>query len=826
MVSSSDLCSTGPTPTISNDGGFAVVTMADNNDIAGINVNAAGAQFGIWGGGRDGSIRLNNVANSDNDGVRLASITGSWDISDNTLANNGRDGLSIQGMLDSANPLLIQRNQANANLRDGIQVRNYDPSSTMVLSNTTNNNARNGLFMENYVNSTGAGVLVKDHQADSNAGNGIFMNFGSGDLDILDSRVTNNSQAGILVSNWSNTLAGSDRVMIGTMPGGFSTAAGNGPLANVSILLDDPGMYSRVMVTNQVLSNGVTGLMARVEGVFGAATQTRLDIDILDNLSISNNVNDGIRLSAVNSGLINARIGSTNAGLLTPIVGNGSGGGDGIALFAEGLNGQPAAQINAEIDNVLISNQISRIIRPGLPDLIVSTDGISVSSLNNALVNMRVTDSTIGDANPVDNFDTQNGIFIFADNSGSRLINTFDLDNLTLFSDFGVSLLTDPETFADLRLTNSTIRPNGIQSVGGRSDNTPFGDGVGSVGVFVSTIGQGTATGNFNVLLPNQTLQDFPPFSVPFASFPFIPEVVTDGVFDNMTRVQMIQNDIRDFTYHAVDIETGGDAQMLLTMTGNNIVNNGAGFNDDTDGDMVFGESAGDGVGTADPNNLGFFDGVNIDAHDQSKISMEITGNLFQDNFERGLSLNTFNSAEINAVVENNVFFGNDRGEDADSFLPPIGVGAASGGGGALVESGVFDFEAVNNEEFYFRDYEFLVFFDGTGTPVNLDGSALPADSFGIFFPGNVGVDVFGNAVALGTASMNVSMSSNAFQLGVDLLDFSAVPGDFTLGLDGATNGFTGGFPGITDVSDAFAKSRVAAEKAFFASPPFNFPAW
>ena len=97
----------------------------------------------------------------------------------------------------------------------------------------------------------------------------------------------------------------------------------------------------------------------------------------------------------------------------------------------------------------------------------------------------------------------------------------------------------------------------------------------------------------------------------------------------------------------------------------------------------------------------------------------------------------------------------------------------------------------------------------------------LPADSLGVFFPGNIGVDIFGAPVALGTAELNLSLANNSLQLGADLLDFSAPPGDFTLGLDGLTNGFEGGIPGITDVGSAFAEILLTNEELFFQTQGF-----
>ena len=787
---------------------FAVVTLANNNEVAGLNIDARNAQFGIWGNGNNGIIRDNNIFNATSDGIRLAGIRGNWDFLRNNLVNNGRDGLWILDALDTASQFNFVENNVIGNGFEGIHMRNFDPASIMFLTNNTSGNLRHGLFLENYLNTATTGIRIENHLADSNFGSGVFLNGGDGNLDILNSTITNNSGTGVLVRNWTNTIP-TDRILIGTTNDGTSTISGNNAFANVGFVLDIPGARSNVVVTDQILSDGVRGIGARVTGV-----GTVFNLSVIDNVEINRNVNDGIRLLANDSATINATILNTDSDDPLQIIDNAVGDGSGIALVAEGANGQPPATINAFINNVEISNILSTIVRPGIGDLVVPTEGVTVQSFNNALVDVTVMNSTIGVADVANGRDTQVGVNLDFANSGSQLINRVVLDNLTINSDVGVLLSTGPETYTDFYLSNSTILPNGAQSTAGvRSDNNPFTDGVGSIGVLVIAQGRGTATGSFNMDYQSN-VDDGTSFF----------EIITDGVLDNLTRVSLVDNVIQDFTFEGVDINATGDAQMMVYAQGNQILNNGAGFDDDSNNDNVFGNSATGGI--ADPNNLLFWDGFSIDAFDQSTVSTRINGNLFRDNFERGLSLNTYNTATINGVVNANVFFGNDRGEDGDNTSPPVGTGNAAGFTGPVVDSGIFDFEAINNEEFKIRDYESQILISlANGNPIDLTGMNLPADTFGFFYPGNGGVDVFGNPVAFGTATMNLGMSSNSFQLDVDLEDYSVAPGDFRLGLDGATNGFTGPFFGITDVSYAFPETAVQAEEGFFGANNFPSPA-
>ena len=372
----------------------------------------------------------------------------------------------------------------------------------------------------------------------------------------------------------------------------------------------------------------------------------------------------------------------------------------------------------------------------------------------------------------------------------------------------------------DIVLINSTLRPNGAQSTDGtRSDNAPFADGLGAHGVRVTAVGNGQLTGVLNdTTIPNS------PFlgNDSGASAGSLMEIISDGLLDNFTRVTLQDNSIQDFHYEGVDVQTAGDAQLLLAVTGNDISNNGAGADNDANNDNVFGDLG----ALADPNNLLFYDGVNIDAFDQSTVSVRFNGNIFRDNFERGVSLNTFNRATINASVIGNTFFGNDRGEDGDNVTPLVANGDVQIPVG---DSGIFDFEAINNEEYYARPYETTVFLNAAGAVSDFAGMALPAGVNGFPFPVfgnpnfNDGTNVFNTPVAIGRADINLAMGSNAFQLGPDFLDLSGVPGEFNLGLDGLTNGFDniGQFFSVTDVPFLFTESIILGEEGLFTGQGF-----
>jgi hypothetical protein len=787
-------------PTLSNDGGVAVVTMANGNDVAGINIDGTGATFGIRGSGNGGSVRENEIRNANSHGVQIVNAAGDWLFENNLAERNGGSGISVQNHNDGTADLVFRNNQANENGLDGIMVQNANVNSLTFRNNTTNNNVRHGLHVNNFTPTGTDPLLIVNHIGNNNLNRGIMLDTGTGPVRILNTTVNGNTEAGLTIRNWNHLNAG-EQIIIGNQNGGASNFNGNGALGNIEFLLETPGIVNNVLVTGIESSDGVRGIYGRADGL-----GTTLNIDIVDNRGFNNNVNDGIKLMATNSGIVNTRIGSTAANAPLILFDNAFGGGSGISLTAEGISPNPASQMNAVVDNVFISNHFNQLFVPGGTERF-PTIGIEVISDGSAVANVDVVNSQIGSQSLLDPpaRDTTIGFFGRFDNDGAGLINRIRLNNLLLINDFGVIIGTLDDTFTDILIANSVIRPHGIQGDGTRGDNTPFDDGAGTAGIVISASGRGVLSGQNN----RTDRPDIDPFFPLYSPV----EIVSDGLLDNLTRVQLQDNTIRDFTENGVDIRTFGDAQMLLNMVGNSVINNGAGYDSDGDNDNVYTE----GIGPVDINHLSFFDGVRIRAYDQSTLSANIFQNTFVDNFERGLRLNTFNRAVMNVSMRNNVFFGNDRGEDIDNTVPDLGTGIFQNDA-ALTDSGVFDFEAVNNAEFYIRSHESPILLNNDGVPVDLGGTPLPADTLGFFFPGNVGFDIFGNPVALGAAQMNLSMVSNSLQfVPPDLRDFSVAPGDFTLGLDGSTNGFTNAtFPLLTNVPLTFAELLIQNETNFF----------
>jgi hypothetical protein len=128
--------------------------------------------------------------------------------------------------------------------------------------------------------------------------------------------------------------------------------------------------------------------------------------------------------------------------------------------------------------------------------------------------------------------------------------------------------------------------------------------------------------------------------------------VSVDGNANTLARLLVDNNTIAGFQGHGLSLQTAGDSRTLATITGNVI------------GATTFGGAPvqGNGTGT-DPNNLPYFDGINIGVAGNSTVNARIVNNLLEDNFERSLTVQTFNSGVANILLEGNVM-GSDFGED------------------------------------------------------------------------------------------------------------------------------------------------------------------
>ncbi len=789
---------TGDAAVLTNPGASNVVILADNNIVRGVTIDGTGADHGINGNrSNSGTIENNTITDTNEYGILLSSSQGDWNINNNTLTGNGIDGLFIRNSVDPTATFTINGNNASNNGFDGIHLENFQAASVSFSDNITSSNGRDGLRLTDYL-TAGGSIDILQHTSDSNGELGILVRRGDGNLNIINATVTNNIGGGITTDDFTNQTPG-QMTFVGNANGGVSTIDGNGIGAgsNLEFVLSEDGAQQDILVTGLTIDNGGRGIFATSSG-----ENSTLNIDIIDMISISENLSDGIRLVADNGGILNANI--INNSFPLQMVNNAKASGANIFIAANGGNGLPSSQINTVIRNVNIQ----------LPGSTSAAQAISVSSIGNSFTTTSISDTTITkslNAN-IAGFPTLNGdvgINLNFANGGQENINVVEIENTQINTDTGINLTVAGNTLADVRIAESEIQAVSqvLPAETDRATNAPFSpvgfnEVFGSRGIVVRTSGDNSSAAVDSLTrltITDVLVRDFAGITNPDVSGdtadPRNP--VPDGGDDGGT---VDQGNGLGFalTGAAVDIATAGDSNLLLDFRNNRILNNGAGFDNDANNNGRFNEQPVSGL--EDENNQLFQDAVRINAFDNSRISARIVNNLFQDNFERGLSIDTYQSATINAVVTNNAFDGNDRGQDVNNNM-----------GDALMT----DFEAVNNEEFFTRPYESAVVLDNAGNPIDINEDNIP--DFGIF-----------DDIPPGFASMCIDMSNNVFALGVVIEDFSSAPGDFQLGLNGATNGFTANnlmsTSPATNSNFGLCDQLISTEELFFAGRGFSQP--
>ena len=610
------LNATGTTPTLTNPGGNAVVELAGNNTIRGVNIDATGATFGIFGDGIDSAtIEGTTVTGASDSGVAIQNFTGDVAVRNSTFNNNGIDGLFLVNGLDNQSVITFEGNTASGNVFEGLHVENFRGTQLVFDGNTTNNNSRHGLFVEQFV---GAGLDFDlfNHTSTDNTANGILIQNGDGDLDIRDAIVTDNAFNGLEIINWTNMNEGDSTRITGTA----STIADN-QNNNLAITIDRNNAVQDVLVTGQTVTGGQRGIFASASG-----QNSVLNISVLDNVEFSEHLSEGLRFEADNSATLNVLVENTDATTPLLINDNGLAAGAGIGFFADGPTGAAESRINAEVRNVSINNDgelgfASPVISP------FANTGVAVQGTGTSRVNLLLEDSRIESAN---------GVGVSLDNDGAGDVNNIFLRNLVIRADSGITIDTSPGSFLDFELSGSDLQSNGlVRSIadGGSEDDPtesgdPFTDTAGFTGITINLTGD------------------------------------ANPVLDNFTRLTIVDNLIRDYTFEAITIDTFGDAQLLSNISSNQILRNGPGFDqllENPDDPMTFTPFS---TVVAD-DEFPFFTAVRVTANDNSLISLRFDGNSLLNNYDPGLELNTFGTATINASINNNVF-ANDIGEDSD----------------------------------------------------------------------------------------------------------------------------------------------------------------
>ena len=612
--------STGPSPTISNPGGAAVVELANDNVVRGVIIDGTGAGEGILGDSVSGGlIDQTTVDGALASGLRVQNFTGDWTVTNSTFNGNSVDGIFFVNGDDNQSVITFAGNTASNNGFDGIHVESFRGTQLALDGNTSNSNGRHGLFVEQFIGE-GLDFDLFSHTANDNSTNGILITQGDGDLDIRDITATGNSFNGLEIINFTNSLEG-DSTRISATEGTISNLGGN-QNNNLAITLDNPNLTQDVLVTGLTMTGGgQRGLVASATGA-----NSELTVAVVNNTEFSQHISDGLRFEVDNSATLNVLVENDDPDAPLILNDNAQASGAGLAFFADGDIGQPSSLLNAVVRNVSINNDLES----GFTSSVVSngaSDGVNISGSGTSRINLELEDSRI---------ESSGGFDIAFDNDGQGDVNNVFLSDLTVRANNPVIINTAPGTLLDFSLASSDLQSNGlVRSIadGGTVDDPdesgdPFTDLTGNVG-FTANLNGGAAAD-----------------------------------LDNFTRIQITDTVIRDFTNEAINITTTGDAQLLATINSNEILSNGPGqddgieFPDDPD-------TGNQGPAVA-PDQLFFANGININALDNSLISLRMNSNSIFNNFEQGLQLNTSGTATINASLNFNTF-ANDVGQDADA---------------------------------------------------------------------------------------------------------------------------------------------------------------
>lgn len=424
----------GTVPRITNRNGNGI-DLANQNTVRGFIIDGAGSNMvnAISGQGiqnaiiEDVTVRGNPIL----DAINISNSTGAFRFARNDIQTAGRDGIAINNLTGVDSTLNFNNNTINNNTRDGIHITNYDGSSFRFFNNNTNLNGRHGIFMDSYASVGGDFDFIQSN-AIGNVGDGIFLSNADGDLLFADSNIQNNNGFGIHLVDFTNTQPG-DLTTITTVTGN-SIVSGNGlgSTAGVGVFLNAGNQ--RLRISNTTLDNNGIGVLARANN-FG----TVLDSQITDNISIDNNVNDGVRFVSA-AGAVHTSV-LTNVGAALSISGNG---GNGVTLLAED-GGVNASVLTSTIDNV-------NIVGSG-------GNGIFGFIEQNAQLTARNTNTSIigsgGD-----------GIFVRS-TSNNPLLNTVFNENVVITGSGGNGAQFDLDNTSqlDIQFLSSTIAGSGADGI-------------------------------------------------------------------------------------------------------------------------------------------------------------------------------------------------------------------------------------------------------------------------------------------------------------------------------------------------------------------------
>ena len=504
--------------TISNVGGNEVVSLADGNVVAGVNIDATGATYGVFGSGvNGGTISDSTIMGATLDGVGLENVAGNFNFTNNIISDNMQDGVFVNGSTDPTAVFNFTNNVIDMNVFEGIHFANFEAANIILNGNQTSNNGRNGVEIDNALNSLGTGtdILLTNHLADSNGGSGVTIEEGSGSVAVVGGTFTNNAAAGLALINWQTT--GDDAITIDSLPDGTQPNFSNNTVG-INLDLAGTGLTQTVTINDGTINTNDRGIVASADGV-----DTVLNLNVGGTTTLNGNANQAIDHLAQNGATINSVIAGDDAA--NPLIINNN-----------ATNGAITSAINFTLDGTdpLNRTEINALIRD--VNVVNASGGqaLNVNGMGESVIDLLVEDSTLQSGGTA--------VQVTLNNAINGELNRTIFDNVNFFGNNGFVGNSLPGTLWDLSITNSLFDGDGNPVLGG----PPLFSGVN--GLVLTTTGG---------IIPG-TMES-----------------------DNFTQVNFTGNTVQDFIFDGVQIFTFGDAQLFANIAANQIINNGPGQDND-----------------------------------------------------------------------------------------------------------------------------------------------------------------------------------------------------------------------------------------------------
>jgi len=628
----------GTAATISNVGGNEVVRLADNNIIGGINIDATGSNFGVFGANvSGGTFNGTSVSGASIDGVGIENVRGDWTFTGNTFANNMRDGVFINGAVGSDAVFTFNNNIVDTNVFDGIHLANYEAGTIILNGNQTDSQGRHGVFLENALdpNGDGTNIFITDHMADLNGGNGVFIDSGAGSILVTGGTFSNSSAAGLAIRNWRTDMEGDAIVFADTDTGVAPLFTGNvmGLLLRV-----ENGLTSTVNIDTGTFDGNTQGIVAEADGV-----GTVLNLNVGGTATANNNAQEAIVSSVDNGATLNSVIEGTAAAPLA-FNGNSAEGGAALNFLLDGGDPNNRSTINTVIRNVNVNS--------------VGGSALAIDGFGESVINLLAEDSLL--------LSSGTAVAIDLDNNINGEINQTYFDNVDIRGNFGVVGNSQAGTLWDLSITNSLVRSDNLISdnspafIPGPGDFAqtfgpefflPFTDATGTNGIFITANDGITLVTNGDaqmlaILRANQILRNGPGLNDDGAT--------DDGVPGIPTAVSPDEG----FFHDGLEVVANGSSTISLEIINNNFLNNfNRSFNLTTNGTATINAFADGNRFTGD---------IGVDENPPSAVSIDfIIGEIglsnFGGNIRLDLASNRFNSVPV--VIDAgspNIFLGLD----------------------------------------------------------------------------------------------------------------------------------------------------------------------